>query len=179
MATNTKEGLIRFKRRPLLFAVLVIGGLWLAIGGFLLAGSRPAAGAVRVNLVRLETNPGGVPHARFQLENHTAKEVLSTCGEFQMPSAGGWKAVSCVGFARGYAAGTTNCLDLWLPTNAGPCRLMLYCYPTGSFNPRGPKSWLGPLRRFLPVRLQMRLGRASFPATEVFQIPKPRNSGEG
>jgi hypothetical protein len=98
---------------------------------------------VRISFLFATNNVGyGLAWGTFQLENQMKETLRTGNGIFERCNGRKWlhglgdRAIGSqaieLGGVKMFAAGTTNLFSTWLPTNVGPYRLVLFCYPNST-----------------------------------------------
>ena len=125
----------------------------------------------------------------FRLENDLTEPVHAIQGVFERKSRHGWVldtdagAVEVGGGDLRVGTAATRVFQIFVPTNAGPYRLVLFCCPeskVGAAYVPGPRRSLGRLMPLLgvPIRWQGRVAGWYFPASQSFRKAPPIEQGQ-
>jgi hypothetical protein len=127
--------------------------VWLATGVaillvllvLLLTSRGSSSSAVRLTFLYTTNNPQVGKVGVFELVNQLPETVVQSIGHYKPANRSGFNTeVGDLGArifgAHQFAAGTTNILKVSLPTNRGPFKLVLMCFPASKATPQFNRS---------------------------------------
>ena len=119
------------KQRLVLTAVVAVLVLLCA-----LVWPRPSSQPLRVSILSITNATDRGLAGAFRVENDLKETVLLTGLTYEEVSPSGWSVnlpdFAAFGVGERLSAGASSTFPMWVPTNGGPYRLVLHCYPEES-----------------------------------------------
>lgn len=101
---------------------------------FLTLSSRPSS-AVTLTFLYTTNHAQFGKAGVFRLVNHLNESLSSSAGHYKPASRSGLSDRGTTFRGGQFSAATTNIIQMWIPTNGGPYKLVLYCLPASKTTP--------------------------------------------